>query len=62
MAPLIKSLLFSTGSMKGRQPLQKNDSPSPCQGEGDKGDRVNKQSRLYGLALDIVCLQCVANL
>jgi len=28
-------------------PLKKKSSPSPCQGEGDKGDRVNKKEILH---------------
>ena len=56
----ISPLLY--GKYEGASALSKNDFPPPCQGEGDKGDRVNKQYRLYGLALDIVYLQCVVNL
>ncbi len=34
-------------SLKGRSPFKNQGSPSPCQGEGDKGDRVNKKEILH---------------
>ena len=36
-------------SLKGRSPFNNYNSPSPYQGEGDKGDRVDKQSGLIVL-------------
>ena len=35
------------GKFERLNPFKNQDSPSPCQGEGDKGDRVNKKEILH---------------